>query len=130
MTSARRTWGAAVVGASKCVRVYGHATTRTARAVRIVPSDKPCIVWAPHQRTPDTEFNADNFGQWLPSREALAVGNGDGGKSNFECKGLLRPSFEVTFVHSEKMLKPSRKNPLCLFTITAVSLSSKQVVSL
>ena len=120
--------GTAVVGASKCVKVYGHATTRTARTVRIVPSDKPCIVWAPRQRTPDTEFNADNFGQWLRSREAPAVG--DSTKVNIECMGLLRPCFEVTFVHSEKMLKPIRQNPLCLFTINAVSLNSKQVVSL
>ena len=116
--------GEAALGATKCIKIYGHATTKTAKTVKVVPSDKPCIVWSPHQSS--SEFTADSFGTWLRSREESAVGDVKG----IECKGLLRPCFEVTFVNAEKMLKPVGKNPLCFFTISAVMLSVKEVVSL
>ena len=33
--------GAAAIGANMCLKIYGHSTTKTAKTVKIVPSDKP-----------------------------------------------------------------------------------------
>ena len=119
--------GSAALGASKCIKINGHATTRTAKTVKVVPADKPCVVWSPSQIALEKEFKADNIGQWLRSGEESSA---DGVKGAMECKGLLRPCFEVTFVHADKMLKPIDKHPLCFFTINVLLLSSREVVSL
>ncbi len=42
----------------------------------------------------------------------------------------MRPCFDVTWVHGERMFKPVNKNSLCLFTISQVMLSAREVVSL
>ena len=93
--------------------------------MKVLPCDKPCIVWSPHgSSSASSEFTADTFGKWLHSREAPEPAVGD------ECKGVLRPCFEMTWVSAEKMLKPVRQNPLCLFTINPIMLAAKEVVSL
>jgi len=117
--------GEAALGATKCVKIYGHSTTKTTKTVKVVPCDKPCIVWSPKQS--GSEFTADTFGQWLRSREEPA---GDDVMKGIVLKGLLRPCFEVTWVHAERMSKPVNKNPLCLVTISQVMLSAREVVSL
>ena len=111
----------------KCIKIYGHATTKTTKTVKVVPCDTPRIVWSPNaESSASSEFTADTFGKWLCSREAPAVGD----VKVVECKGVLRPCFEVTWVSAEKMLKPVNKNPLCLFTINPMTLTAKEVVSL
>ena len=119
--------GEAALGATKCMMIYGHATTKTTKTVKVLPCDKPCIVWSPHESSSvSSEFTADTFGKWLRSREAPAVGD----VKVIECKGVLCPCFEMTWVSTEKMLKPVRQNPLCLFTINSIMLAAKEVVSL
>ena len=119
--------GEAALAPNKCIKIYGHTTTKTSKTVKVVPCDKPCIVWSPHESSSaSSEFTADTFGKWLCSREAPAVGD----VKVVECKGVLRPCFEVTWVATDKMLKPVRQNPLCLFTIAPIMLAAKEVVSL
>ena len=118
--------GEAALGATKCIKIYGHATTKTTKTVKVVPCDKPIIVWSPHESSSaSSEFTADTFGKWLCSRETPAVGD----VKVVECKGLLRPCFEVTWVAVEKKLKPVNHNPLCLFTINPMMLAAKSVMS-
>ena len=129
LESIEKVLGEAALGATKCIKVYGHATTKTSKTVKVLPCDKPCIVWSPHQSSSaGSEFTADTFGKWLCSREQSAVGD----VNVIECKGVLRPCFEVTWVAmaTDKMLKPVSNNPLCLFTINPMMLAAKEVVSL
>ena len=80
--------GAAILGDPPCVKLYGHTTTKAAKQIKIVPSDKPCILWCPTRAEPaagGASFTADNMGQWLRSREALASGSSQG-RPMFECK--------------------------------------------
>ena len=101
--------GEAALGTAKCVKIYGHATTKATKTAKIRPCEKPIIVWAPVEAaSAGSEFTADTFARWLHSREEQDVGSGKA----IECKGALRPCFEVTWVPAEKMLKPVGKNPL------------------
>ena len=122
--------GETALAPNKCIKIYGQATTKTSKTVKVVPCDKPCIVWSPRESSSaspaSSEFTADTFGKWLCSREAPAVGD----EKVVECKGVLRPCFEVASVSAEKMLKPVNTNPLCLFTINPMMLAAKAVVSL
>ena len=119
--------GEAALGATKCIKIYGHATTKTTKTVKVVPCDKPKIVWSPNAESlASSEFTADTFGKWLCSREAPAVGD----VKVVECKGVLRPCFEVTWVSMEKMRMPVNNTSLFLFTINPIMLAAKEVVSL
>ena len=122
--------GTSALGDGKVVQVYGHATTRGARSVKLVPSDKPLVAWVPTLAEPadGASFASTNIGQWLRSRDVQVDG-----KVQFECKGLLRPCFEVVFSQQEKTLRPSNHpdaNPLSFFTKEPLSLRSKHLCSL
>ena len=99
LESCEKALGEAALGAAtKCIKIYGHATTKITKTVKVVPCDKPCIVWSPLQSS--SKFTADTFGTWLRSREEPAVGD----VKCIDLNGLLRPCFEVAWVHAEKML--------------------------
>ena len=100
------------------VKLYGHATTGTCKTIKVVPSSKTCILWAPAAVAPpegEDSFEASNLGTWMRGREAPADGSG-----KVERKGLLRQCFEVEFDHARQLLNPSGgkdTNALCLITV-------------
>ena len=122
--------GTSALGEGGVVKVYGHATTKGARMVKLVPSDRPLVAWVPTmaESADAASFAATNVGQWLRSRDVQVDG-----KIQFESKGLLRPCFEVVFKPTEKLLRPSNHpdaNPLNFFTKEPLSLRSKHLCSL
>ena len=75
-----------------------------------------------------SSFSAVNLGQWLLSREAPTETEG-----RVECKGLLRPAFEVLYDPAQRQLAPSPRadaNPLHLFAVKKIFFDSKSVVAM
>ena len=69
-------------------------------------------------------FSELNLMQWMPSREEN-TGTG------LECKGLLRPAFEVALNENGTLMpdaNPETSNSCCLFWKKAVQLKDKQVL--
>ena len=63
---------------------------------------EPAVSWVPKmQENPDgSSFTALNVGQWQLSHEVPA------GEKTVECKGMLRPAFEL-LLDSSRQLSPS-----------------------
>ena len=75
-----------------------------------------------------SSFSAVNLGQWLLSHEV--PGETDG---RVECKGLLRPAFEMLFDPAQRQLAPSPRadaNALNLFSVKKIHFDSKSVLAL
>ena len=76
----------------------------------------------------EVRFSAVNLGQWLLSHETPSETEG-----KIECKGLLRPAFEMIFDPTLRQLAPSPRadaNPLILFAAKRILIDSKNVVAL
>ncbi len=124
--------GVAAIGAASCLKVYGHATTKGARGIKIAPSVHPIVAWIPSRCEPADggTIVAMNIAQWLRSRDEKVD---DKEKTMFECKGLLRPCFEVSLGMVDKTLSPSNKvagNPMHLFLAKTLHRNAKSIVSL
>ena len=79
------------------------------------------------QENPDgSSFTALNVGQWQLSHEVPA------GEKTMECKGILRPAFEL-LLDSNRQLSPSPAvdaNALCLFALKKFAVKVKGLVAL
>ena len=76
----------------------------------------------------EARFSAVNLGQWLLSREVPGETEG-----RIECKGLLRPAFEMFYDPAQRQLAPSARadaNAMSLFAVKKVHFDSKSVVAL
>ena len=68
--------------------------------------------------TDGSSFSATNLGQWLWSREVAC--DVEGTIQKVECKGLLRPAFELEFDVHKRQLKPIDANALNLFAVKKI----------
>ena len=106
--------------------LWAHVLTRGSRAVRVAPVQET-VLWVPSFQEPEdgSTFSEDNLAQWLPSREENTT-------TGLECKGALRPAFEVSLEGSQLTPdnNPATSNCCCLFLKKSVTLKDKQLLVL
>ena len=98
------------------ISLYGHCVSRGLKRVQITPGDPP-VCWVPAMKEGEdgSSFSAIDLGQWLLSRE---IPSETEGQRRVECKGLLRPAFEMIYDPAQRQLAPSARadaNALSLF---------------
>ena len=117
------------LGGEANITIYGHCISRGTKRVSISPGE-PAVCWVPSMKENEdgSSFSAVNLGQWLLSHEIPSETEG-----KVECKGLLRPAFELFYDPAQRQLAPSPRadaNPLNLFAVKKVHFDSKSVVAL
>ena len=114
------------VGGEPNITIYGHCISRGTKRVSISPGE-PAVCWVPSMKENEdgSSFSAVNLGQWLLSREAPTETEG-----RVECKGLLRPAFEMIYDPAFEMIHPADANAMYLFAKQKVHFGSKSVVAL
>ena len=116
------------IGGEPNITIYGHCISRGTKRVSIFPGDPP-VCWVPAMKENEdgSSFSAVNLGQWLLSHE-LPIAEG-----RIECKGLLRPAFEMIYDPAQRQLAPSPRgdaNALNLFAVKKLHFDSKSVLAL
>ena len=116
------------IGREPNITIYGHCISRGTKRVSISSGD-PTVCWVPAKKEGEdgSSFSAVNLGEWLLSHEIPSETEG-----RVECKGLLRPAFEMFFDPAQRQLAPSPRadaNALNLFTIKKIHFDSKSVVA-
>ena len=114
------------IGGPKDIKVYGHGIVRGTKRMTVEPGE-PDVSWLPKMQEEDhgSSFTAVNMGQWQNSHE-VPVEKGS------ECKGLLRPAFEMV-LDSSRTLSPSPAldaNAMCLFAAKKFIVKAKSLVAL
>ena len=106
--------------------VWAHFLTKGSRSHRLSPVTDS-VIWQPALQEPEdgVTFSEDNLGQWLPSREEHTP-------TGLECKGALRPAFEMAMESTQLMPdnNPATANCLCLFIKKSITLKDKQLLVL
>ena len=106
--------------------VWAHSLTRGSRSTRVAPVSET-VLWVPGMTEPDdgTTFSEGNLMHWIPAREENTA-------TGLECKGALRPAFEVSLEGSllTPDNNPATSNCCCLFLKKTLTLKDKQIVVL
>jgi len=115
------------IGGPRDIKIYGHGIVRGTKRLQVVPGD-PHISWRPTMaENPDgSSFSAVNLSQWQLSHEVPA------GEKSVECKGMLRPAFEL-LLDASRQLAPNPAvdaNALCLFAVKKFTVKASGLIAL
>ena len=114
------------LGTVKFTQLWAHTLTKGSRTTRVTPVSDT-VLWVPAMKEPENgcTFSDEHLSQWIPAREENTA-------TGLECKGTLRPAFEVQ-LENEQLTpdnNPATSNCCCLFLKKAIQLKDKQLLVL